>query len=258
MSESFTIVNKASSEKIPEKWKEPVKDVIKAYQEHLGENLHSVYILGSVARGNPREGVSDLDTLAVVKDESEDVDLPWKEDLRKVMYPRYPFIYEVDVDVVSIEEVSRIKWYRVLLKLESACVYGIDMSRELPEMQPGEDTRISMPATKRRIEATMRALDEVTDEEELKEWSRGVTRRMIRSAYELIEVEEGKYTRELEKCVEVFSLYYPDQADSIRKALEITRVPSSNKDETQALLQTFGKWLIVEIERKFPGISDGK
>src|SRR3989344_4086932 len=167
------------------------------------------------------------------------------------MNAAYPFISDIAVDVVSQEKVASTKWYRVLIKLESACVYGHDMAQELPDLKPGEDTRISSPALKRRVERTLRALETVEDENEIKIWCRGITRRMVRSAYELVEEQEGVYTRELEKCAEGFAQYYPKHAQAIQEALTLTRTPIHNKQHLISFLEKFGKWLIDEVDRKF-------
>src|SRR5690606_41345984 len=47
-------------------WASAVALVVDAYRDRLGPALHSVYVRGSVARGLAVEGVSDLDTFAVL------------------------------------------------------------------------------------------------------------------------------------------------------------------------------------------------
>lgn len=54
------LVNPASKDKLQDEWKPAIDDVVEAYKENFGENLKSVYIRGSVAKGKAIEYVSDI------------------------------------------------------------------------------------------------------------------------------------------------------------------------------------------------------
>src|SRR5262249_15534563 len=146
-----------SFRKIPEQWRPAILDVIRAYKIYLGSRLHSIYVLGSVAKGKPKGGISDLDTIAVVNDQEQKADEEWENKFpQDEMKARYPFVANFDVGILSKEEIMATKWHKVLIKLESACVYGPDIAKDLPQLRPGEDTRISIQATRKRVEKALR------------------------------------------------------------------------------------------------------
>jgi hypothetical protein len=60
------IVNTTSLEQIQDEWLPAVEKVTDAYRKHFGTDLHSVYIRGSVAKGQAIHNVSDIDSFAVV------------------------------------------------------------------------------------------------------------------------------------------------------------------------------------------------
>jgi len=68
------IVNTTSPEKIQSAWLPAVEMVSDAYRKHFGENLHSVYIRGSVAKGEAIDNISDIDSFAIVTLPYDDID----------------------------------------------------------------------------------------------------------------------------------------------------------------------------------------
>ena len=61
------LIPDASLDKIVPPWNEAVNFIKEAYIKHLGERLHSVYIRGSIARGLAVEGISGLDSFALLR-----------------------------------------------------------------------------------------------------------------------------------------------------------------------------------------------
>jgi uncharacterized protein len=60
------LVNVAAPEKIASPWDKPIEVLIETCKEQLGSNLRSIYVHGSVARGEAKEGKSDIDMLVLV------------------------------------------------------------------------------------------------------------------------------------------------------------------------------------------------
>ena len=58
------LINPASMTKIQEEWKPIVNDVVKTYKEQFGDDLISVYLRGSVSKGEAVAGISDIDSFA--------------------------------------------------------------------------------------------------------------------------------------------------------------------------------------------------
>ena len=99
------LVGQSSIENLQSPWKEAVEDIRDAYVTRWGELLHSVYVRGSVSRGTPIEGVSDIDTVAFVNDDPDDIEGvdKWVSSVEKELRERYPFCTKVEVGLRPVE-----------------------------------------------------------------------------------------------------------------------------------------------------------
>ena len=103
--ENGFLINPASAEKVQEKWKPLIDDIVESYKNKYGEKLKSVYIRGSVAKGEAVEGVSDIDTFAYV-------DLPKEEllenninrDMRKYIEEKYDFVEDIEMEAFPLQD----------------------------------------------------------------------------------------------------------------------------------------------------------
>jgi len=77
------IVSESSAEKIASPWKEAVEEIKNAYLSHLGDIVHSIYVRGTVSRGEAIESISDIDTFAVITKKQEEIDRSWVKKLEK-------------------------------------------------------------------------------------------------------------------------------------------------------------------------------
>ena len=55
------LINDATKEQITPQYQAVIDDAIKAYRDNIGDDIHSIYVTGSVPRGLAEDGKSDLD-----------------------------------------------------------------------------------------------------------------------------------------------------------------------------------------------------
>ncbi|HEY0980295.1 MAG TPA: nucleotidyltransferase [Candidatus Paceibacterota bacterium] len=245
------IVNTTSPEKIQAAWMPAVEMVKDAYQKHLGEHLHSVYIRGSVAKGQAINNISDIDSFAVVTVSYDDVDIQWSKDFVEKVKKQFPFIVGVEIGVVPLEEIPDSKGDRIMIKTQSICVYGNNLFSTLPALKPGVDTAQHFEGIEREINKTKEWLQEERSEEEIKRRCTWIMKRIIRSGFELVMERSQKYTRDLYPCYEEFSKYYPEKKEEMYKALELAVNPTSDKNTIVDTLENLGSWLVKEIDTVF-------
>ena len=83
-----------------------VERTISFYKSELGEKLHSVYIRGSIAKGEGIDYVSDLDSFAVIQGEAGDE--PKSLDIfHKEISEKYPFCTHVEISLIKIEDIKK-------------------------------------------------------------------------------------------------------------------------------------------------------
>lgn len=243
------LVKTASVNKIQPTWRPAVDAVVEAYKTHLGSDLHSVYLRGSVAKGEAIEGVSDIDTIAVVKTPKDNVNRDWMAGFQKWFRREYLFVSDVEIVLDSLESLGR--GNKIMIKTQAVCLYGSDLSEELPPLKPGADTVMHAPRLGKEINDVYEFLQTAEDQQRIRQKCAWIMKRILRSGCELVMERSGKYTRDLYPCYELFSQYYPEKSESMYGALELAINPSNDADEIIEVLQGIGAWVAQEASNVF-------
>lgn len=250
LDESGYIVNTTSIDRVQEKWKEPLEKVCDAYKDHYSSNLHSAYVRGSVAKGEAIEGVSDIDTFAVVSLPSEAIDRSWVKDF-KVNFSRvYPYIEDAEIQMYSLEDFENRKGLHILIKTQSICLYGTSLESSIHSFKPGRSTIQHAQHLEEEIEEAIVFLKERSQtREDVKTECAWIMKRILRTGFELVMERSGKYTRDLYPCYKGFASYYPDREREMYHVLKMAVCPTENKDEVVTLLENINTWISKEIKQ---------
>lgn len=245
------IVNTTSPEKIQVAWMPAVEMVKEAYQKQIGEHLHSVYIRGSVAKGQAIDNISDIDSFAVVTLPYDEVDMSWSKGLVEEVKKQFPFVVGVEIGIVPLEEIQDSKGDQIMIKTQSICVFGNNLSDTLQALKPGLDTAQHFEGIAEEITKTKEWLEKERTAEEIKRKCTWIMKRIIRSGFELVMERSQKYTRDLYPCYDEFSKYYPDKKEEMYRSLELAINPISDKNIILDILDNFGGWLVNEVDSVF-------
>src|ERR1043165_70647 len=109
-----------------------VEYIIEKVSSLLGEELHSMYLRGSVAKGEAIPYISDIDTLLITHQPLSPEDRNELEKLQDSISELYPFITKLELHAEPLPEVEK-RWLRFLLKTSCVCVYGEDLG---PGIEP--------------------------------------------------------------------------------------------------------------------------
>lgn len=243
-----SLVNDCDLRNIPA----PLADeVVRLYREWFGETLNSVYIRGSVARGNVVEGVSDLDTFAVLAAGSaSQCPLPGESDIERLraVAPNlsgFEFHACTESDVIG----NYYSTWPFLVKTQSVCIHGVDYATRLKPYWP--DAHIMgeamyLPARLKMYEERL-LLETGSDEKRRTcEW---MMKALVRAAFDVTLDRLRRYTRDLYLCYSAFSEFYPEREADCRRALLWAIAPDDDTAAHRALTDDFGRWIVVEMQK---------
>lgn len=252
------LVSQSNLNKIKPPWTLPIEDLKDACLSHFGKNLHSFYVRGSVSRGTPIEGVSDIDCLAVVYGPIEDLDLTWVKKFTKSLKVKYPFSTGFDLVTVSYEDIisGEKKVTRFFIKTLSACTYGEDLATKLPKVRPGRDSAVSIWRIREYVYEKIDLLQNCDKKINLKNQCKWIMKRLLRVSFELVMGQAQVFTRDLYPSYEIFSKYYPSKEPEARRILELAVRQDEEREGMLAILNGFGKWLVKEVENQGFGGRD--
>ena len=234
---------------IPKKWIVLVNELMDLYTKSVSD-IHSIYIRGSVARGRPIDGSSDIDMVVILNNRSyltdTNLDMENKEFV-KVLINKYPFCTKIDTTLeydpfdLDIETMF-------LLKTQSICLYGDNCIPKLQEFKLQDVLRIYYPILSKELPAFLEAACRTfLTQAELRELTRKSMKRLIRVAGIISFQNENRYTPDLYLCYSSFQKRYPQFKNDIKKALEIAVFQNATQAELEYLYNHLGKWILSHM-----------
>ncbi|OAT81950.1 nucleotidyltransferase [Bacillus sp. MKU004] len=247
------IINDASLQNIKPGFVKVIEETVEHYKTHLKEDLHSIYIRGSVPRGLGIEGVSDLDTIALTNKTTHDMDLGWVEKSERFLNSKYKCVDGVEFSFFSIEEVLKTDHFSIIpfmIKTHSVCVYGEDVRGHLPEYKAditlGNEHLMNL---KRQIDQAKDDFVGNEDKEDIVDCCRWIMKIIVRAGLALVIEKEAKYTRDLYPAYRLFAKHYPGKEPEMRQALQYAVDPVENPVEILGFLEGMGCWMTGEAEK---------
>ncbi len=254
------IVSESSGEKLVSPWKDAVAEIKDIYKTHLGNDLHSVYVRGTVSRGEVIKGISDIDTFSVIYKTQENIDRSWVKEVRKELEKKYDFSTGIEIDFIALDELfdgDEMFNDRFMIKTQSACVYGEDLANKIEPFKATKETASHFHQNLGVIfEKAKKGLQGNTDIEDVKGWAMWAMKRIIRAGFALVLDREKAFTRDLYPAYEIFSKYYSEQEPKMRQALEYAINPPEDSQEIIRFINDFGVWVEREIQTYFKSARD--
>ncbi|WP_174616249.1 nucleotidyltransferase [Virgibacillus ihumii] len=246
------IINTACTRKISPAFHQVLNEMIQYYRMQLGKNLHSIYVRGSVPHGQAIYSVSDLDTLAIVNEEVDSMDLQWVEGIEQKINEKFPCINGVEFSFYLMEDVLETSTFSIIpfmLKTHSVCVYGEDLISLLPSYRADKTlANHHLINLKNQVDQAKKDLDDNYDTEDILDCCSWIMKIIVRAGLTLVMVEEKRYTRDLYPAYKLFSQYYPEKEPEMKLALQYAIEPITDTEELLHFLEQTGTWIITEAE----------
>jgi predicted nucleotidyltransferase len=242
---------------IQPRWQPIINDVINFYKEHL-DGIISIYVRGSVAKGEAIEGISDLDSFCIVKNGSKLLrDMSQiKDEFVKELQSKYSYCTHVEISTTQFLHIGKELPQRKrsviseLIKTQSLCVYGEDLAKDITPFKISDMIGHSLYIEEEIKKLPEYFLDNKEKPDDLKGFCGWIARRVVRSGFDLVMEREQLFTRDLYLCFESFSKYYPDKELQMRDILGLCLNPISDISAVNVYLDQICPWLMIEINDK--------
>jgi len=243
------LVPEVSAEKIQQEYKPALEDMIHACKKHYEDNLHSVYVRGSIAKGAAIPDVSDVDGMIVLRSVVSTEEKEWLADFRESMKQKYPFITKFEMAHYAADSfIDFSRRDRVVLKLQSLCLYGTDIRGNIENLKPGKETVLHAHNLNEEVENLMIKFDTQSfTDANLKNWCSWIMKRILRTGHELVAERSQRFTRDLYRCWEGFAEYYPEKKDEMYHVLDLAINPTTDIQKISKTMASIGGWLEAEI-----------
>lgn len=247
------LVNESKITNIDCEFSKVIEKTVEKYQIHLRENLHSIYIRGSIPRGLGIKSVSDLDTIAITNKHPNEIELKWVDEAEQVINNEYICINGVELSFYFIEDILDTTHFSIIpfmIKTHSVCVYGEDISGLLPMYKPDQTlANEHLVNLKKQIQQAKEDLVDNDDPEDILDCCGWIMKIIVRAGLALVIEEEGKYTRDLYPAYRIFSQHFPEKESEMKQAITFAINPINNPKEILKFLDEMGNWMIHQSEK---------
>lgn len=231
---------------IQREYKSPIKDVLNFFKSLNNENIHSIYLRGSIIFGSGVKNFSDLDFFIITLHPLRDFDRQLIRRNMDKLNKKYPFITKFDLGYFTLDQILSMK-ENVLIKLTSICIYGKDIKDKIKSPKPGKDITISLSLIEGEMAKTRQEIKNgfynKTNTTSMCLW---IMKRIVRSGLEIVSEKEGCFTRDLDECFKKFIKYYPSKKECMQKALSFAIQPTTNIKLIKDIFDDIGDWLVAE------------
>ena len=237
------ITNPYSTDHIQEEFKPVVAGAMAALQAEFPNKIHSIYLYGSIGRGNAIIGQSDLDMSLVFHSPLTAQDAQQLMTLAIQLNGRFSTVTKIDFDPGHVKEVldaqETYRWH-FWLKHCCCCVWGEDLSvgfaKHKPSVHIAHALNEDLDGFVDRLPAKGLAAPDIAN--------KVVAKKLIRSAYYLIAPQDQSWYTDIHDCVHAAYPYYPAYRHELEWALQLATQGVSTLGTGIELFQAFAPHLI--------------
>jgi predicted nucleotidyltransferase len=241
------------------KWNKVLNNIVNVYTNSYKDQIHSIYVRGSVATGEAFDNVSDIDLIVLFKIKLNPVivyrfgefNLSLNDDIKK----EYPFVTKIDLAphfIINHKKAlngvgDNYDSIRFHIKHHSACIYGENIQKQISRYKSSSKF-ITTKNSQLELDLNLiKSKYEYLDSFDIKKYMTWISKRIVRYGYDLVKDELNIYTRDLYHCYKLFSKFFPEKENEMKMILEKAIFPTSEINELDEILD-FGYWLLIKLK----------
>lgn len=247
------IVSDVSKDKIDNMYVPCIRQSVACLKKQFPEQLHSVYVYGSVARGEAITLKSDLDLIALFEGRLSAGDKAELKNLAGELSQKYrSVVRDVGIAVAYYDYTMDPSNYyeNAFLKELCVCVSGDDLGARFGPYKLTSEIAIRFNGD--ICESLARTLNKLNSasNEEIKTISQGFSRKLIRTFYSMVMVRSRIWSTRLHEQAEVFIHHFPDKKSVILTLQEWTEEPPADRETVYELFKREGEWACANFEHE--------
>jgi predicted nucleotidyltransferase len=230
-----------------------VIDLVKFFKAGLRDNLHSIYIYGSVARKTAHYDQSNLDVVIVTHRSFGDNRATLINTLRWRFQKSYPFINGIDIQTPLVKEVATLdslfSW-GFLLHHCAVCIYGDNLGDCFGDFEPSWEIakhwNMDIADWSRYYRDKLAKSATPTDQAAVQ---KVIAKKLLRASYSLVMYRDKNWYDDPLECGMQFLRYHPDKQVEIDRLAILLSGRVIPKRSVIALLDSFSAWLDEQYKK---------
>lgn len=172
------------------------KDFVEAYIDQIRaefeDQIHSIYMCGSIPKGTAIPFKSDAD-FTIVCENSGHIDYEKLSAIKDRLLGEYPFLTKIDTIICPVDDViSRPNEWGFWIKVICICVCGEDIGEKVPPIVISRAFILELNTdTPEEVERIRHCLSNADDRSLKNRYIKGYSKRLLRALYSLILEDTG-------------------------------------------------------------------
>lgn len=204
------IINQTSEDKISCVYKKLLEEILDILKKCIGDKLHSVYIYGSVGRGEAVLGSSDIDLSVILTSPLTTLESTILNKQTMDFICSKTIIPKVDYDIGILDEACRDKnlyFWGFWLKHICTCIYGENLSIRFRKMKP--NINICKSLNEDLIDTLNSYRKSIVEGDFDSNTLISVLKRIVRGAYCLVSVRDNSWSINIQENLAIIKHYFP-------------------------------------------------
>ncbi|CAH0526367.1 nucleotidyltransferase domain-containing protein [Vibrio hippocampi] len=230
-----------------------VRELVTYLKSGLKDNLHSVYLYGSVAAGRAIPYLSNIDVVVITHRPFSDTKTTLFNTINWRFQRAYPFVNGVSIRTALVNEVASLEalfTWGFLLRECCVCIHGEDLAECFGHFVPSweiakqwnMDTVDYLPVIRQQIATATGQASQI-------QLQRKLAKKLLRAAYSLVMHKEKRWIEEPLECGQRFLRYYPQHEQTVARLNILLGTRVIPKRSVVGLLDHFGSWLVEEYKK---------
>ena len=248
------IVKEVSLHKIKQPFVEPLNRSMDEILSNFKDQVHSIYVYGSVATGEAESPASDLDILVILQSKATTLLQKKCEALQGELSEFYKSKFrEVGIAVTYKDEVLTGKQtfgWAFFVQILCERIHGNTLYRAQGNYKPTKELAKQLHGDLAEVlKDYAQQIKAEPDTEKNNLYCKSAVKKLIRAAFCMLMQEENAWSTNLQYMGQIFIKHYPDKQLQMLQSLEHANEACSDKQQVLELLSSFGSWLITEFEK---------
>lgn len=235
-----------------------IRDATAAYITHLADDLHSIYVTGTISRGLAIVGQSDLDMFAVLAPQidPELVMQDWIDPAERRILAAHDCVSDVQLELWPYGYVFRdpaeFSVGAFIIQTHAVCVWGSSLTAQLPDYRVPDDliaiANDDVVQIEPDIAEAKAALRDNPKAGNVRYWCKRICKNIVRAGFGLVNRQVKEHTRDVELCAYYVAQTFSDKTAEIQQAVDWIARPIEDAGLLLAYLDDFGGWLIDQAD----------
>lgn len=267
------LVNDAIDSDISHVYQPIIEAIVAAYTTHIAQDIHSIYLMGSVARGLAEPQKSDINVVAILEEtvDPELVMQDWIEPAEAALLAQFgDVITDVVLDMwpyyYVIRDPEEFSVAAFLLQTQAVCIWGSDIAPDLPVYRfsdPVIRTAIAnedIIALNDELEYIVETLEFAQNMRAVQIMARYASKQLIYTTFSLLYPAYPQYSRDVDVCHAAAITAFPHHKAQLDRLLNWVDSPPRDAVFAVQLIEDVSVWLVPAcnawLEKYNPEMDD--